>query len=288
MSVAFRAMDTDVRIVLPQASGSRERALARKVERLFARVDKVFSRFRDDSELSRLNADGGTVMASDAMLEALTRAQAYHAMTDGWFDVTVGASLRAAGYDRSFVAGGMDREKPLHPGVVADYVVDRTRRTVTLSQGAQLDCGGFIKGWAVDRALECLPSPCAVDAGGDARVRGGTWRIDVEDPTRAGRPLFAFPLTDQAVATSGISRRRWRVSGRIAHHLIDPFTGLPSESDLAQVTVVAGSTELADVLAKTAFLQGLSEGRRFLERFPVTAVLVGRDGELHLLGKVAR
>jgi thiamine biosynthesis lipoprotein len=92
-------------------------------------------------------------------------------------------------------------------------------------------------------------------------------------------------LRDQAVATSGANRRRWRVGVGEAHHLIDPHTGWPATTDLAQVTVVAPSAELADVLAKVAFLRGFADGRRFLDHFQgVSGVFVLADGRLRITG----
>jgi thiamine biosynthesis lipoprotein len=165
-------------------------------------------------------------------------------------------------------------------------------RRVSLPEGTALDCGGFIKGWAVDCAVRLLPEPVAVDAGGDVAMRGspdaaGGWRVDVEDPAHAGRSILELRLADRAVATSGVNRRRWRVGQHEAHHLIDPQTRMPSVSDLAQVTVVAASAELADVLAKTVFLRGRAEGVRFLAAFPdAGAILVSRDGEVEVSGEI--
>ena len=74
---------------------------------------------------------------------------------------------------------------------------------------------------------------------------------------------------------------------REAHHLIDPHSGEPAASDLTQVTVVAPNAELADVLAKTAFLRGFADGRRFLDRIPdVSAVFVLRDGGVRISGEL--
>lgn len=116
---------------------------------------------------------------------------------------------------------------------------------------------------------------------------GSGWRVDVEDPTHPGRALLSLYVRDQAVATSGANRRRWRIGGLEAHHLIDPHTGQPGGSDVAQASVVAPSAELADVLAKTVFLRGRRDGQRFLERFSdVSAVLVLRDGRVQTIGEL--
>jgi thiamine biosynthesis lipoprotein len=99
--------------------------------------------------------------------------------------------------------------------------------------------------------------------------------------------LVTLRVRNQAVATSGSNRRRWRVGARANHHLIDPRTGQPGRTDLAQVTVVAPSAELADVLAKTAFLRGFRDGTRFLSRFDrVSGVLALHDGSVRVVGQL--
>jgi thiamine biosynthesis lipoprotein len=109
----------------------------------------------------------------------------------------------------------------------------------------------------------------------------------VEDPSDASRTTCTVAVSDAAVATSAGNRRRWRLGESLAHHLIDPRTQAPSTSDITQATVIAPTAELADVLAKTAFLLGAREGRRFLERQPgVGAVLVPGHGPQILVGAV--
>ena len=92
-------------------------------------------------------------------------------------------------------------------------------------------------------------------------------------------------MCDRAVATSAPNRRRWQQGATAAHHLIDPRTGLPSRSNLAQVTVFAPTAEQADVTAKTAYLLGAHDGREFIAARPqLAAVLVAADGSLALVG----
>jgi thiamine biosynthesis lipoprotein len=266
-------MGTEVAITVPGVTSRVEQSHCNTIQRQFARWEATFSRFRADSELSRLNAAMGPLVVSTELLHAIERARNYWRLTDGWFDVTIGRALCDAGYDRCFSDGALDGpERPQAcrgaVSMLENLCLDPLTRTIELTPGATLDCGGFIKGWAVDRAAECLPHNAAVNAGGDAVLRGNGpdgrgWRVHVEDPWRPGRPLLWFRLTDGTVATSGSNRRRWYIGGHPAHHLIDPHTARPGVSDLAQVTVVASHAELADVLAKTVFLRGCCQVRAF-------------------------
>jgi thiamine biosynthesis lipoprotein len=165
-------------------------------------------------------------------------------------------------------------------GRFLDVILDPGTRTVCRPGHVQIDLGGIAKGSTVDAAARHLTGPGAIDAGGDAVVRGvapagDPWLIDIEDPTDASRIIASVAVSNAALATSAGNRRRWRLGESFAHHLIDPRTHMPSGSDVLQATVLAPSAELADVLAKTAFLLGARDACRFLEHQPgIGAVLV--------------
>jgi thiamine biosynthesis lipoprotein len=162
--------------------------------------------------------------------------------------------------------------------------LDPDTRTVWRPRHVQIDLGGIAKGRTVDLAAAQLAGSGAIDAGGDAVMRGSApggepWLVEIEDPANPTRAVATVAVSSSAVATSAGNRRRWRVGENVVHHLIDPRTRTSSDRDLAQATVFAKSAERADVLAKTTFLLGAHEGRAFLDRQPgVAAVLVPKSG----------
>lgn len=271
---AFRAMGTDVELLLDAPAGGRaERALDR-AEAELERLEQVLSRFRPDSELSVLNGAGRSSSASPDLRRVVELALAAREATGGLFDPTVHDALVAAGYDRTFAEVAADG-----PATASgcDARCGGTVRveglTVTLSPGTHLDLGGIGKGYAVDRVVELLAvaGPCLVNAGGDLAVRGGSWPIGVAEE-------LTLELSRGGMATSGRDRRRWVRGGEQLHHLIDPSTGRPAESALLRVTVVADSAVDAEVLAKAAFLGA---------EVDVPRVLVTADGRTILAGGLA-
>ena len=251
---AFRAMDTDVELLL-DAHPSAESLLAlAAAEAEFERIESLLSRFRDDSELSALNRSG-SLRAGPDLLRVTELALDARERTGGRFDPTVHDALVAAGYDRSF------DELPAGPAATAPAArcngrisIDPRTGLIELEPGVRLDFGGIGKGYAVDRAckLLALAGPCLVNGGGDLAVRGRAWPVGVETP----EGMLTLELERGAMATSGRDRRRWRTPDGEAHHLIDPASGRPAESDLLRVTVVATSAVEAEVLAKAFFIAG--------------------------------
>jgi thiamine biosynthesis lipoprotein len=265
------------------------------VTALFDDWDRRLSRFRPDSELTRLNRSAGRpVEVSPTLLAVLRAAIAAAHATGGLFDPTVGPRMIALGYDRTFVELPADSAagRPLGPWTAGGWraiEIDARAGTVRLPVGTGLDFGGIAKGMAVDAALDRLEAagigPAAVDAGGDLAVRGipagrDGWQIALSEA--AGGPEVT--IASGGLATSATTRRRWRVDGTERHHLVDPRTGLPAVSGLRSVTVVATSARIAEVAAKVALLLGHEGGTGFLIEHGLSGVLVADDGSAEPVG----
>ncbi len=281
----FRAMGTTISMLLPEQQVEQGTQIVRT---LFSEWESTLSRFLPESELSRLNQQAGKPVAVSELLyqvlaTALTAAQA----TQGVYDPAMLDQLVHLGYDRTFDDLPTAQFSPIIPGEPGgrwrDIRVDPLRRQVTLPVDIKLDFGGIAKGMAVDAALEELRqsgiSPAMVNAGGDLAVLGfppaaEQWPIAV--PGR-GR-FWTIPLHHGAVATSGIAHRHWWQGQTLRHHLLDPRTGLPAQSDLWSVTVVADRCEQAEVAAKVAFILGSQQGADFLHRHRIAGLLVREDG----------
>ena len=218
------------------------------------------TRFSPASELSRLNAAAGRWIDVGQELEALLRQSlAAYAASRGLVHVGVLPALLAAGYTRDFAAGQTPAtgEIAIPPPLPAMLEVGRGR--ARLRAGTAIDLGGIAKGWLADRAVERMGPNALANFAGDLCARGG-------GPDGEGWPIgfggTTVLLRDLGAATSGTGGRRW---GERLHHLIDPRTGLPADTDLTEVSVLAPSGADAEVLAKTALLLGRQAGAVFLD-----------------------
>ncbi len=277
---AFEAMGTTVECLLEEDASADGNSFG-EVEDEFRRLEEIFTRFDEESELSRLNREGSLEVGVE-LLDVTELALDARERTGGRFDPTVHDAVVAAGYDRTFddldpdAPAGDDRGRPCGGRVV----VDRASSRIELGEGVHLDFGGIAKGYAVERACDLLAEqgPCLINAGGDLAVRGrpgqGVWPVEVETPAGA----FTLGLESGALATSGSDRRRWRRGGEERHHLIDPASGRPAESDLLRVTVAAGSAVEGEVLAKALYLAGAERAAAEADDLGVPCVLVLRDG----------
>ena len=275
---AFPAMGVEVAVC-----GASDDELI-SVRRLFDEWERVFSRFRPESELNRVNRDASRVVVlSRLFAHAVGAGLRAAAATGGLVDPTLGAAVEAAGYDRDFALLD-DDERPLGPASRGRWGSLRlSGRLLSRPPGTVLDLNGVVKSLAVDSALELISGEGLVAAGGDVAVRGGAV---VGLPGEGTLRLLAG-----GIATSGTTKRRWHRGGSFQHHLIDPRTGRPAESRWDEVTVAAGSCFGADIAAKAALLLS-DEGPAWLDerglpgRFRAGAELVANRSWTETLGEL--
>jgi len=274
-----------------------------------AAVDLACSRFRTDSELTKVNnADGAPTEISPLLATLIGEALRAARLTAGDVDPTCAAALAALGYDRDFdevksrarrgsrgkaAAGpgsgpgsGLDAPAGRVPGWrKVELSTDPPR--VTLTGGAQLDLGATAKAWAADRCAEVIAAQlgCAVlvSLGGDIAVAGeapaGGWRVRVTDDHAAGpdAPGQTVAINAGGLATSSTTVRAWESHGRKLHHIIDPATGKPARSIWRTVSVAAGRALDANIVSTACIVRGAS-AVGWLTEMNLPARLVREDG----------
>jgi thiamine biosynthesis lipoprotein len=291
----FRAMGASGHLLLGDAPAGLVAWAGQEIERL----EQTWTRFREDSDLQRLNgrAGQGHVAVSPLLALALRCASELAHATEGRFDPTIADALTAAGYDRSF--GDLDLDVPQPPAPPrpapgrGGYEVDPATSTARLAAGVHLDLGGLGKGLAADLVVEGLldrgAASVCLSLGGDIRVGGepdepGGWRLAVEDPFDDGRDLVEVVLDQGALVTSTRLLRRWRRAGREQHHIIDPRTGRPAWTGLAAVAVQGPTAWWSEGLAKAALVAGPREGAALLAGAGLRAWMVHDDRTVTTVG----
>lgn len=290
----FRAMGTEVGLWLWHDNEPFARQALTQTEQFFNDIETQLSRFKPDSELSRLNRAAGQPFSASPLLFGLVElALTWRERTGGIFDPTILPALIAHGYDRSFEQMADQTADEAAPAPVSHPAGGQVRlnpvqRRISLPVGVGLDLGGIAKGWTVQQTVQQLGrfGPAMVDAGGDiacagAPPDGSPWLVGIANPHQPEVDLAALPLVDEAVATSSLVRHRWQHHGQPAHHLIDPRTGAPAHTDLSSVTVVSPQLPDAEIQAKVALILGAAEGLAYLKKQPdVSALLVTTSGDL--------
>jgi thiamine biosynthesis lipoprotein len=293
----FRAMNTGI-LLAAEGEPSELKHGFEKARQYIEDSERRFTRFSEDSELSQLNrAAGSWFGASPEMTFVTSLAKQYVEQTNGLFNPTILPDLERIGYDRSMDL--IRAEEALLPPArfgagpsllpLGELLINPDENLIYLPYGMRLDLGGIAKGWIAEQAALVLAEhsrACLVDAGGDMFMVGlpegqASWQIDLEDPRNPGLSLGSLDVPPGALATSSVAKRKWIQGETSRHHLIDPRTGEPAETDWLSVTVIAPHADMAEVFAKALLIAGPQEAQRIVLAAPEIAYLaVDRDGRI--------
>ena len=284
-------MGCDMNAALSMPLGAQADALLAQVPAWFAQWERMFSRFRADSELSRVNAQAGqAVTVSAEFLTVVQKAVNVAERTQGLLTPLIGQAVLAMGYDRDFAQLHSHEltQSSKHPATyqgapvhaVADFRhihCDHARLQIRIPADSRLDLGGFVKGWCADETVRRLGkfAPALMDAGGDIAVsaamidaldKAQAWPIAIARPWPETEGLALIGVTRGGVATSGRDYRRWIRDGQVQHHIVDPRTAQAAQTDIISVSVSAASAFEAEVMAKHLLILGSQSSQMWAQR----------------------
>lgn len=297
-SESFAALGTTAVVVVDDPSGLRAAVAAVRQE--LDDIDRTCSRFRSDSDLSRLNdADGAWTEVDDLLVRAVDAALRAARLTEGLVDPTIGEAMLRIGYDRDFAE--VPARGPI--SVTADdwlstprwalVEIRRGRSQVRLPRGVRLDLGATAKALAADRsavrAALAADSGTLVSLGGDIAVAGTSpvagWPVGIaDDHATSPEPGETIALASGGLATSSTTVRRWSRGDASMHHIVDPRTGRPAPEVWRTVSVCAATCVDANTASTAAIVLG-EEAPAWLAGQGLPARLVRVDGTTLRVGR---
>lgn len=289
-----RALGGSLRLVVTNPTSLRAAEAA--VDEVVNAIDQAASRFRADSELSRLNAlPERDIKVSPLLAQAIAAGLRGAELTGGAVDPTVGSAIRLAGYDTDFgqvPADGAEVRLIAHriPGWRA-IQFDAGSRTVRLSHGVEIDLGATAKALASDLAAAAASKAVGgagvlVSLGGDIACAGEApsegWPIQASEDSAAAidESEETIAIYSGGIATSSTTVRQWTRGGAVLHHIIDPATGLPADSCWRTASVVASSCVDANIASTAAIVMG-RKALSWLEANRLAGRLVDLEGRVH-------
>jgi len=260
---------------------------------VFQQIDRQMSRYREESELSRVNrqAANALVAVTDSLFKVLQEAIRVSKLSSGAFDISFGS----VGYLYDFRARRQPSAEELATGLATvnyrSIALDPEAKTVRfLQEGVRLDLGGIAKGYAVDRGIDILKSfgirHARLSAGGDMRLlgnkQGKPWIVGVRDPRSEDRNALVMPLSDVAVSTSGdYERFFFDDAGKRVHHILSPATGKPAKG-VQSVTILGPDALTTDGLSTAVFVLGSAKGLELINRLDgIDAVIIDELRQVH-------
>lgn len=298
-NTAFRSMGTNVEIMISEPNDQTESDINQTLwlaqEKMMS-LEFLLSRFRNDSDVSRMNSSAGQwVEVSADTVQVLLLAKEAFMRTRGFFNPFMGQVLENLGYNVTFESIGRKTGFTLsvgNPFVAPVHVpldIDERAFRARIEPGYKIDLGGIAKGWIVEQTAEVLVnhgiSNFICNAGGDLICKGfnegAPWVIGITNPFDSQKNIVNLDVQNMCVATSGTYRRKWSFGNREMHHILDPFLGHPVETDIASCSVIHQSLTEAEILAKVGLILGSVQGIPWLEKQSTNGwVVVTNTGEV--------
>ena len=258
------------------------------------RYEHLFSATLPDSDISRINAaEGEPVTVSDETIELLEKGITYGDLSEGRFDITIGALSTLWNFSENSgnIPDQVDIDQALQTVDYHEIQIDGNTVTVT-NPDTRIDLGGIAKGYIADRMKEYLGKQgvtCGIiNLGGNVLVIGsktdGTaYTIGIQKPfADTGTAIASLKIANQSLVSSGVYERYFQIDNNIYHHILDTNTGYPYDNDLLGVSILCDSSVDGDALSTTAFSMGLSHGLDFIESLPDTeAIFITEDYDIH-------
>ncbi|MBI5227806.1 FAD:protein FMN transferase [Candidatus Micrarchaeota archaeon] len=265
------------------------------------RIEKTYSRFLDNSELSRLNRNLGLWQeVSDEFIYLLASALEFYKKTDGNFDISLKSVLDNIGYDKEYSFKAKKSSRSHEANLVSDLIknvqIDEKNKKILLKK--EIEFGGFGKGFALDKVRELLESKGVrhyyINAGGDIFARRGKertgekgkdqesgqdpWIILLEHPDDETKAIGKIELDNCSLAGSAPNRRKWGKAGEF-HHLLNAKTKKPA-MDVKAIFVIAKSGIEADAYATAIFTAGFGKGIGLSQHLPVEVLIISSKNKV--------
>lgn len=275
-------------------SASRDGELARDIKLSLDKLNKIFSTYDRNSELSKLNTASNHVKIpiSEELKYILELSKSIHTETGGYFDVTVGPIVNAWGFgpDKNKKRPTEDELKLLKKNVgmelfsVDDNLFQKGKKDL------YIDLSAVAKGYAVDMVMKFLKErgikSGLVEIGGEVKAtgvkpNGKEWLIGIEKPNETlGEGIQAIvTLRDMAMATSGSYRNYVKYGDEVFGHTIDPTSGVPANTNVISVTVLHSECANADAYATAMLAMGVRKAKNLAKKLKLAAYFIVKNGE---------
>jgi FAD:protein FMN transferase len=276
----FFLMDTVIEITLITDNKINANKALKEIFDEMNRIDKKFNRYDESSYISKIN-QGKIANIDDETCKIINDSIEISKLTNGAFDITVAPIMDLWGFGKEEFRIPNKAEILKIRNKIGYKKIILHLNNISLN-GAQIDLGGVVKGYAVDRAKLILDkykiSDGIINAGGDVFVigtnKGRFWNIGIEHPRDKNKFLGVLSLKDKTIVSSGDYERFFIKNNKRYHHIMDAKTCFPSDSGLISVTIVADNSEYADLLSTSVFVLGEKKGLELIKKLKDVGVIM--------------
>lgn len=267
--------------------------LMKEVEKICKDYDVKFSKTNENSDIYKINNAGGeAVEVSPETIKLIKKGIYYSELSDGAFDITIGSVSNLWDFKEAKTIPPAEAVNAAKSHVNYQNIVLKNNTVKLTDPYTQIDVGAIAKGYIADRIKDFLEKKgidhAIINLGGNiqtigSKPDGSDYNIGIQKPfDETGEPLTSVKLSDKTIVTTGVYQRYFEQDGKIYHHVLDPLTGMPSETDLYSVSIITDSSLTADALSTVCCLKGYENALLLVNRLDnVDAVFITNDNEIH-------
>jgi thiamine biosynthesis lipoprotein len=261
-------------------------------------IENLVSVNKEGTEIDILNKNAGvkSVALSDSSFEIVKWAVKYSALSDGGYDLTIGPLVKLwnIGTDKAKVPTEYEINEAINLIDYKKVILNEDTKEVFLEdEGMSIDLGSIAKGYVADEITKILREndikKAIIDLGGNIFVLGQKsededWTVGIQNPFESrGNAVGSLNVSNKAVVTSGIYERYLEQDSKKYHHILNPNTGYPYETEIVGVSIVADKSIDADALSTLAFTKGINEGIKLIESLDgVDAIFINEKKEVYI------
>lgn len=265
--------------------------------KLMRNFEKTLNFYDSDSEVSKINYNAGKsfVRVSQDTFNIIKASKEYSKLTHGIFDITIAPLIKKWGINSNSpnILNMNEIEECLNLVNYENILLDEENTSIMLAEEKMLiDLGGIAKGYIADKIIDFYKSKnvksALINIGGNVKAFGKKnndefWNIGILEPKKhSSKHICCVNLNDESLVTSGGYERAFRYDEKLFHHILNPVTGYPAETDLKSISILNENSMCADALSTPLFIMGKYKAAEFMKTYNISGIMITEDNEIIL------
>lgn len=276
-------------------NNEKDMLVLKKASQYMRKFEKQLNFYDENSEISLINKSSGKsfIKVSEDTFNIIKAAKYYSELTSGVFDPTVAPLIKAWSINSSSpkILSSEEVDSMKYLVNYKDIILDeKNLRVMLLKKDMKIDIGGIAKGYIADKIIELYKengiNSGIINLGGNVKVLGRKeedlmWTVGIVKPEKhTDENVAALSIEDMSVVTSGAYERAVEYNGRLYHHIINPVTGFPAETDLKSITIVSRDSLKGDALSTPLFIMGKYRAYEFMKYNKISGIMITDDDKI--------
>ena len=264
-----------------------ERSVLLEAVSLCEHYENLLSRTKEGSDVYKINSSENFVTVSEETALIIKTALKYCEKSEGLYDITITPVSSLWDFNKEILPEEAALSEALKK---VDYKKIQLEGSRVNANGAQIDLGSVAKGYIADKLREFFESKgvknAIINLGGNVYVLGDKYtKVGIQKPFSGGT-VGRVEMKNLSAVTSGTYQRCFTKDGTLYHHILDPKTGYPKNTDLDSVTVIGESSNLCDIMSTVCLLSGGEKAEEFIKDEGLSAVLIFKNGQIKTVGDI--